>query len=91
MERRKRILLVTFGTLRDIYPFIAIAHAMRRHGDHETVDVAHCRSRSVSFHCCVQRSDVDFAHRDHRIEGALCLVAIRTCRQVEQTPWRDLP
>ncbi|MBG0792216.1 glycosyltransferase [Methylocystis sp. H62] len=32
MERRKRILLVTFGTLGDIYPFIAIAHAMRRRG-----------------------------------------------------------
>jgi UDP:flavonoid glycosyltransferase YjiC (YdhE family) len=32
MEKRKRILLATFGTLGDIYPFIAIAHAMRRRG-----------------------------------------------------------
>ena len=32
MERRKRILLATFGTLGDIYPFIAIAHAMHRRG-----------------------------------------------------------
>lgn len=32
MEKRKRVLLVTFGTLGDIYPFIAIAHAMRRRG-----------------------------------------------------------
>lgn len=32
MEQRKRVLLVTFGTLGDIYPFIAIAHAMRRRG-----------------------------------------------------------
>lgn len=30
MGRRKRILLATFGTLGDIYPFIAIAHAVRR-------------------------------------------------------------
>lgn len=30
MDQRKRVLLVTFGTLGDIYPFIAIAHAMRR-------------------------------------------------------------
>ncbi|WP_157235206.1 glycosyltransferase [Methylosinus sp. LW4] len=28
--KRKRILLATFGTLGDIYPFIAIAHALRR-------------------------------------------------------------
>ncbi|PWB83804.1 MAG: glycosyltransferase [Methylocystaceae bacterium] len=32
MFERKRILLVTFGTLGDVYPFIAIAHAMRRRG-----------------------------------------------------------
>lgn len=29
MGRRKRIVLATFGTLGDIYPFIAIAHALR--------------------------------------------------------------
>ncbi|MBY6241135.1 glycosyltransferase [Methylosinus sp. Sm6] len=32
MGRRKRILLATFGTLGDIYPFIAMAHAVRRRG-----------------------------------------------------------
>lgn len=32
MRRRKRILLATFGTLGDIYPFIAVAHAVSRRG-----------------------------------------------------------
>lgn len=32
VEKQKRILLVTFGTLGDVYPFLAIAHAMRRKG-----------------------------------------------------------
>ncbi|ATQ69721.1 MULTISPECIES: glycosyltransferase [Methylosinus] len=32
MRHGKRILLATFGTLGDIYPFIAIAHALRRRG-----------------------------------------------------------
>ncbi|MGJ0454755.1 MAG: glycosyltransferase [Methylocystis sp.] len=31
-KRRKRVLLATFGTLGDIYPFIAIAHAMCHRG-----------------------------------------------------------
>jgi rhamnosyltransferase subunit B len=32
MVKPKRVLLATFGTLGDIYPFIAIAHAMHRRG-----------------------------------------------------------
>lgn len=32
MKRHKRVLLATFGTLGDIYPFIAIAHAMHHRG-----------------------------------------------------------
>lgn len=32
VEKRERVLLATFGTLGDVYPFIAIAHAMRLRG-----------------------------------------------------------
>jgi UDP:flavonoid glycosyltransferase YjiC (YdhE family) len=32
MRKRKRVLLATFGTLGDIYPFIAVAHAVSRRG-----------------------------------------------------------
>src|SRR3546814_10191749 len=43
------------------------------------------------FRSGVQRRDIDLRHRHHRLEGALCLAAVRIGRQVEQAPRRDLP
>ncbi|HEY8260884.1 MAG TPA: glycosyltransferase [Methylosinus sp.] len=47
MVRRKRILLATFGTLGDIYPFIAIAHAVRRRGLDVVIAAPEMHRRSI--------------------------------------------
>jgi hypothetical protein len=48
-------------------------------------------ARSGGFRRRLDPGDVDFIHRHHRLEGALCRVMVGTCRQVKQPPRRDLP
>lgn len=68
MGQRKRILLATFGTLGDIYPFIAVAHAVSRRDLDVVIAAPEMHRRSI------EREGVAYARlRPHEndIVGAL--------------------